>query len=150
MAWPSVLIPFGYIPAGLLILTAASTLIAGLSDSDIWDTVSVVSCIFPLIMTVAIACTTIQQYVDKSIPKTSMLVMGIINVIIAFLCLIHSILLCIDLRFCFMKETLDPLPEIQPNIPKLTLNDALITKTEINHPDVDDNIITSNNSVNAL
>ncbi|CAH8473474.1 unnamed protein product [Schistosoma mattheei] len=62
LAWPSVLIPFAYIAAFLLILTAGATLTAGLADSDEWDTASVVSCIFPLIVTTAIACTTIQQF----------------------------------------------------------------------------------------
>ncbi|CAH8833859.1 unnamed protein product [Trichobilharzia szidati] len=131
LAWPSVLIPFGYIPAALLVLTAISTLIAGLSDSEMWSTMSVVSCVFPLIMTTAVACTTLQQYADRSLYKSSMLIMGIVNIIIAILCLTHSILLCIDIRDYFPKQRQSvekPEENEVNNKPKLNVNDALNTE----------------------
>ncbi|VDP48760.1 unnamed protein product [Schistosoma curassoni] len=132
LAWPSVLIPFAYIAAFLLILTAGATLTAGLADSDEWDTASVVSCIFPLIVTTAIACTTIQQYVDGSLPKSSMLIMGIINSIIAFLCFIHGILLCADFRLCINVKVHDSLPTIEIPIPKVTLEDGSVLLDDAN------------------
>ncbi|VDQ14593.1 unnamed protein product [Trichobilharzia regenti] len=137
IAWPSVLIPFGYIPAALLVLTAASTLFAGLTDSEICSTMSVVSCVFPLIMTTAVACTTLQQYVDRSLYKTSMLIMGIVNIIIAVLCLTHSILLCIDIRDCLPKINVEKPEENEVNNKtKLNVNDALHTEITTHEGDV--------------
>lgn len=99
MAWPSVLIPFGYIPAGLLFLTAGATLAAGLTNSELWQATSVVCCILPLITTIAIACTTLQQYVDTFPKNSSILIMGVISCLTSLLCFIHAILICVSQYF---------------------------------------------------
>uniref|UniRef100_A0A3Q0KJ81 Transmembrane protein n=1 Tax=Schistosoma mansoni TaxID=6183 RepID=A0A3Q0KJ81_SCHMA len=138
LSWPSVLIPFAYIAAFLLILTAGATLTAGLANSDEWDTASVVSCIFPLIVTTAIACTTIQQYVDGSLPKSSMLIMGIINSMIALLCFIHGILLCADFRLCINVKAHDSPPAMEVPICKITLEDGSVLLDDTNCMDSND------------
>ncbi|TNN20473.1 hypothetical protein EWB00_003911 [Schistosoma japonicum] len=143
LAWPSVLIPFGYIAAFLVVLTAGATLTAGLVNSDVWDTAAIVSCIFPLIVTIASACTTIQQYVDGSLHKLSMLIMGIVNTVIAFLCLIHSILLCAEFHLCIKVKEHDPLPVIEVPIPKITLNEGNVSLDEANCVDDSDQLARS-------
>ncbi|KAH9596269.1 hypothetical protein MS3_00002000 [Schistosoma haematobium] len=99
MAWPSVLIPFGYIPASLLFLTAGATLATGLTNSELWQATSVVCCILPLITTIAIACTTLQQYMDTFPKNSSILIMGVISCLTSLLCFIHAILICVSQHF---------------------------------------------------
>ncbi|CAH8461414.1 unnamed protein product [Schistosoma turkestanicum] len=95
MAWPSNLIPFGYIPAGLLVLTAGANLATRLTNSEIWQATSVVCSILPSITTIAIACTTLKQYVDNSMSESSILIMGVISCLITVLCFINAIFICI-------------------------------------------------------
>ncbi|TNN20475.1 hypothetical protein EWB00_003912 [Schistosoma japonicum] len=104
LAWPSALIPFGYIPGSLLIITAGTTIAGGLTNSELWQATGVVFCILPFLICIAIACTTLQQYADQFPSNTSLLIMGVINCLNALFCLIHAILICVSQYIWFSNE----------------------------------------------